>query len=176
MKFLFDLFPIILFFGTFKIWDVFVATGVAIAATIVQVAWVAFRHRKVDALLWMNLAMIVLFGGATLVLHNQKFVQWKFTAVYWFFAVGLLAARYAFQKNFIRTMMGEQLTLPDAVWDKLNAAWALFFFALGVVNLWVVAHFTTAQWFNFKIYGSLGAMVVFIVAQSLWLAKYMKEE
>lgn len=176
MKFLFDLFPIILFFGTFKIWNVFVATAVAIAATIVQVAWVAFRHRKVDALLWMNLAMIVLFGGATLVLHNQKFVQWKFTAVYWFFTVGLLVARYGFRKNFIRTMMGEQLALPDGVWDKLNVAWALFFFALGAVNLWVVANFTAAQWFNFKIYGSLGAMVVFIVLQSLWLAKYMKEE
>lgn len=176
MKFLFDLFPLILFFASFKIWGIFTATAVAIAATLVQVAWVAFRHRKVDTLLWVNLAVIVLFGGATLVLHDQKFIQWKFTAVYWLFAAGLLGARYGFGKNFIRTMMGEQLTLPDAIWDKLNAAWAGFFFTLGVVNLWVIAHFTAEQWFNFKLYGTIGAMIVFIVAQSLWLAKYMKED
>jgi intracellular septation protein len=176
MKFLFDLFPIILFFVAFKLWGIFTATAVAIAATLVQVAWVAFRHRKVDPMLWVSLGVIVVFGGATLVLHNQKFIQWKPTALYWLFAVGLAVARYGFRKNLIEKTMGKQLTLPVDVWDKLNIAWALFFVVLGVANLYVVGNFTEAQWVNFKLFGTTGAMVVFIVAQSLWLAKYMKEE
>jgi intracellular septation protein len=176
MKFLFDLLPIILFFVAFKLWGIFPATAVAIAATLIQVAWVAFRHRKVDTMLWVSLGVIVVFGGATLMLHDEKFIQWKPTALYWLFAIGLVVARYAFQKNLIEKMMGKQLTLPGAIWDKLNAAWALFFVVLGVANLYVVANFTQSQWVNFKLFGTTGAMIVFIVAQSLWLAKYMKEE
>jgi len=176
MKFLFDLFPIILFFVAFKLWGIFTATAVAIVATLAQVAWVAFRHRKVDTMLWVSLGVIVVFGGATLVLHNQKFIQWKPTALYWLFAIGLIVARYAFQKNLMEKMMGKQLTLPGMIWDRLNVAWALFFVALGVANLYVVANFSEAQWVNFKLFGTTGAMVVFIVAQSLWLAKYLKEE
>lgn len=176
MKFLFDLFPIILFFVAFKVWGIFTATAVAIAATLAQVAWMAFRHRKVDTMLWVSLGVVVVFGGATLALHDQKFIQWKPTALYWLFAVALLAARYVFRKNVIRTMMSKQLTLPDSVWDKLNVAWAVFFALLGVANLYVVGNFTEAQWVNFKLFGTTGAMLVFIVAQSLWLAKYLKEE
>jgi intracellular septation protein len=176
MKFLFDLFPIILFFVAFKVWGIFTATAVAIVATLVQVAWVAFRHRKVDTMLWVSLGVIVVFGGATLVLHNQKFIQWKPTALYWLFAVGLLVARYVFRKNLIEKMMGKQLTLPHLVWDRLNVAWSLFFALLGIANLYVVNNFSESQWVNFKLFGTTGAMVVFIVAQSLWLAKYLKEE
>lgn len=176
MKFLFDLFPIILFFVAFKVWGIFTATSVAIAATLVQVAWVALRHRKVDTMLWVSLVVIVVFGGATLVLHDQKFIQWKPTALYWLFAVGLFVARYGFRKNLIQTMMGKQLSLPGVIWDKLNIAWALFFVALGVANLYVVGNFTESQWVNFKLFGTTGAMVVFIVAQSLWLTKHLKEE
>jgi intracellular septation protein len=176
MKFLFDLFPIILFFIAFKLWGIFTATAVAIAATLIQVAWVAFRHRKVDAMLWVSLGVIVVFGGATLVLHNQKFIQWKPTALYWLFTAGLICARYAFGKNIIEKMMSKQLTLPGSIWDKLNLAWALFFFALGIANLYVVGNFTEAQWVNFKLFGTTGAMFVFVLAQSLWLAKYLKEE
>ncbi|WP_179403971.1 septation protein A [Burkholderia guangdongensis] len=176
MKFLFDLFPIILFFVAFKVSNIFIATGVAIAATLVQVAWVAFRHRKVDTLQWVSLGLIVVFGGATLVLHDQKFIQWKLTVLYWLFAVGLLGARYAFRNNLIEKMMGKQLTLPDPVWDKLNLAWALFFAALGAVNLYVMQNFTESQWVNFKMFGTTGAMIVFIILQSLWLAKYLKDE
>lgn len=176
MKFLFDLFPIILFFVAFKVWGIFTATAVAIVATLAQVAWVAFRHRKVDTMLWVSLGVIVVFGGATLVLHDEKFIQWKPTVLYWLFAIGLLAARYAFSKNLIEKMMGKQLTLPHPVWERLNIAWALFFAALGVANLYVVRHFTESQWVNFKLFGTTGAMVVFIILQSLWLAKYLKEE
>ncbi|KAF1029824.1 MAG: putative intracellular septation protein A [Burkholderia plantarii] len=176
MKFLFDLFPIILFFVAFKLWGIFTATAVAIAATLAQVAWAAFRHKKVDTMLWVSLGVIVVFGGATLVLHDEKFIQWKPTVLYWVFAVVLIGARYLVGKNLIEKMMGKQLTLPHAIWDKLNIAWGLFFAALGVANLYVVNHYTPEQWVNFKLFGTTGAMVVFIILQSLWLAKYLKEE
>ena len=77
MKFLFDLFPVILFFAAFKFFGIFVATGVAIAATFAQIAWVWFRRRKIDGMLWASLAIITVFGGLTLVLHDETFIKWK---------------------------------------------------------------------------------------------------
>ncbi len=176
MKFLFDLFPIILFFVSFKIWGIFTATAVTIAATFVQVAWSAFRHRKVDTMLWVSFGVIVVFGGATLALHDETFIQWKPTVLYWLFAAGLIIARYGFGKNLIEKMMSKQLTLPPAVWNRLNLAWATFFGALGIANLYVVRHFTESQWVNFKLFGTTGAMIVFIVLQTLWLAKYLEND
>jgi intracellular septation protein len=170
MKFLFDLFPIILFFVAFKLWGIFTATAVAIVATLIQIAWVAFRHRKVDPMLWVSL------GGATLVLHNDTFIKWKPTVLYWAFSVALIVSQLAFNKNLIEAMMGKQITLPHAIWGKLNIVWAIFFVLLGLVNLFVAYNYTTDQWVNFKLFGATGCLVVFIVGQSLWLSKYMKEE
>ena len=137
MKFLFDLFPIILFFVAFKIWGIFTATAVAIVATLVQIAWVAFRHRKVDPMLWVSLGVVTVFGGATLVLHNDTFIKWKPTVLYWAFSVALIVSQLAFNKNLIEAMMGKQITLPHAIWGKLNIVWAVFFVLLGLVNLFV---------------------------------------
>jgi intracellular septation protein len=176
MKFLFDLFPIILFFVAFKVWGIFTATAVAIAATLVQIAWVAFRHRKVDPMLWVSLGVVTVFGGATLVLHNDTFIKWKPTVLYWAFSVVLIVSQLAFNKNLIEAMMGKQISLPHAIWGKLNIVWAIFFVLLGLVNLFVAYNYTTDQWVNFKLFGATGCLVVFIVGQSLWLAKYMKEE
>ncbi len=176
MKFLFDLFPIILFFVAFKVWGTYIATAVAIVATLVQIAWVAFRHRKVDPMLWVSLGVVVVFGGATLVLHNDTFIKWKPTALYWLFVVALIVAQIGFRKNLIEAMMGKQIVLPHSVWGRLNVAWAVFFALLGIVNLFVAYNFTTDQWVNFKLFGTTGCLVLFIVAQSFWFAKYMKED
>jgi intracellular septation protein len=176
MKFLFDLFPIILFFVAFKLWGIFTATAVAIVATLGQIAWVAFRHRKVDPMLWLSLAIVVVFGGATLVLHDETFIKWKPTVLYWAFAVVLLAAQLGFGKNLIEAMMGKQITLPHRIWTQLNLIWAVFFALLGIVNLLVAFHFSTDAWVDFKLFGATGILVVFIVGQSLWLSRYIKEE
>ncbi|HEX3636939.1 MAG TPA: septation protein A, partial [Paraburkholderia sp.] len=124
MKFLFDLFPILLFFVAFKIWGIYTATAVAIVATLVQIAWVAFRHRKVDPMLWVSLGVVVVFGGATLVLHNDTFIKWKPTALYWLFAGALIVSQAGFGKNLIEAMMGKQIVLPHRIWGQLNLAWA----------------------------------------------------
>ncbi len=176
MKFLFDLFPIILFFVAFKVWGIFTATAVAIVATLGQIAWVAFRHRKVDPMLWLSLVIVTVFGGATLMLHNETFIKWKPTVLYWAFSVVLIGAQVGFGKNLIEAMMGKQITLPHRIWGQLNVIWAVFFVLLGIVNLFVAYHFSTDAWVNFKLFGATGLLVVFIVGQSLWLSRYMKEE
>ncbi|MDK3025075.1 septation protein A [Cupriavidus taiwanensis] len=175
MKFLFDLFPVILFFAAFKLADIYTATAVAIGATVLQIAWVWFRHRKVEPMQWVSLLIIAVFGGATLVLHNETFIKWKPTVLYWLFAAALLGSVLVWRKNLIRAMMEKQVSLPDPVWARLNVAWAGFFAAMGVLNLYVAYQFSTEAWVNFKLFGSMGLMLVFIVAQSVWLSRHMPE-
>ena len=176
MKFLFDLFPIILFFAAFKLAGIYVATAVAIGATFAQIAWVWWRHGKVDTMLWISLALIVVFGGATLLLHDETFIKWKPTVLYWLFATVLVGSATLFRKNLIRKMLEEQVALPEALWGRLNLAWATFFAAMGVANLFIAFNYPTDIWVNFKLFGGMGLMVLFIFAQGLWLAKYVTEE
>jgi intracellular septation protein len=176
MKFLFDIFPVILFFAAFKVYDIYVATGVAIAATIVQIGWVWFRQHKVDNMQWISLALIVVFGGATLLLRDETFIKWKPTVLYWLFAVALLVAELGFRKNLIRAMMEKQVTAPDPVWKKLLMGWVGFFAAMGVLNLYVAYGFSTDIWVNFKLFGGIGLMIVFVIAQAALLAPHIKEK
>lgn len=175
MKFLFDLFPIILFFVAFKIWGIYVATGVSIAATVLQIVWVAYRHRKVDPMLWISFTIIVVFGGATLILHDENFIKWKPTVLYWVFALAL-GISHLLDKNPIQAMMGKQMTLPQPVWRQLNLAWAIFFVILGALNVIIAFHFSTDIWVNYKLFGGTALMVVFIIGQSLWLSRYLKND
>ncbi len=175
MKFLFDLFPVILFFITFKIYGIYVATAAAIAATFVQIGWVWFRHRKIGAMLWVSLVIIVVFGGATLVLRDETFIKWKPSVLYWLFAIALLLAHVIFKKNLIRTMMKEQLKLPELIWARLNASWIAFFASMGVVNLHVAYNYSTEIWVNFKLFGFMGLMLTFVLLQGLLLGKYIEK-
>ena len=127
MKFLFDLFPVILFFAAYKVLGIYAATAVAIGATFLQIGWVWFRHRKVDNMLWVSLGVIVVFGGATLLLHDETFIKWKPTVLYWLFAATLLIAEFGFRRNFIKSMMGHQMTLPEGVWRNVLYSWVGFF-------------------------------------------------
>ncbi len=176
MKLLFDLFPIILFFAAFKLFGIYVATATAIAATIAQVAWSKWRRGKVDTMLWVSFCIIVVFGGATLLLHDETFIKWKPTILYWVFAAALLFSNLLFKKNLMRTLMQEKLTLPVRVWNRVNLSWSLFFSVLGVVNLYVAFNYSTDTWVNFKLFGATGMMLVFVVLQALMLSKYVDEE
>ncbi len=176
MKFLFDLFPIILFFIAFKVYGIYVATGVAIAGSFLQIGWVWLRHRKVDNMLWVSLAVIVVFGGATLILQNETFIKWKPTVLYWLFAGTLAVSTLIFKKNLIRSMMEKQVSLPAPVWSRLLASWIAFFTVMGVLNLYVAYNFSTDAWVNFKLFGGLGLMLVFVVLQALMMAKHIQEQ
>jgi intracellular septation protein len=176
MKLLFDLFPVLLFFVAFKFQGIFVATAVAIAATVIQIIWTKYRHGKVDRMLWVTFAIVSVFGGATLLLHNESYIKLKPTALYWLFSAILLLSNLLFRKNLMRALLHEKIALPVHVWNRLNLIWSLFFAALGFINLYVAYNFSTDSWVNFKLFGFTGLMVIFILAQGAWLAKYIDEK
>ncbi|NOT17452.1 MAG: septation protein A [Sulfuriferula sp.] len=176
MKFLFDLFPILLFFIAYKFGGIYVATAVGIAASVVQIGWLLLRGKKVDVMMWLSLGIIAVFGGATLFFHNETFIKWKPTALYWLFAIGLLVSAYGFKKNVIQTMMGAQFKLPASLWAKLNLSWVLFFIVMGLVNLYVAFTYSLDTWVNFKLFGSTAMMFAFIIAQGLVLNKYIDDK
>jgi intracellular septation protein len=176
MKFLFDLFPVLLFFVAFKVYDIYVATAVAIAASVAQVAWLKLRGRRVEPMLWASLAIVVVFGGATLALQDETFIKWKPTVLYWLFAVVLAGGELLAGRNLIRALLGAQLELPDAAWRKLNLSWIGFFAFMGAANLAVAYNFSTDTWVNFKLFGGIGLMLLFLLGQAFMLAKYVQEK
>jgi intracellular septation protein len=176
MKFLFDLFPVILFFAAFKIYGIFTATAVAIIATLVQIIYVKLRHGKVDKMLLISGVIITVFGGATLLLKDPAFIQWKPSVLYWLFAAGLIGAKLLFNKNPMRAMMEKQIQLPDNIWSKLNSAWAILFLALGFLNLYVAFNYSQDTWVNFKLFGVTGIMFGFIIIQTFFISKYLPKE
>ena len=201
MKLLFDLFPVILFFAAFKyseknpelaaswvssiigsaavdpkIAPILLATVVVIAATIAQIAWVAIRHGKVDKMLWISLVLVVFFGGMTLIFQDESFIKWKPTILYWVFAGSMAFGALVMKKNAIKSMLGEQMNLPEPVWTKVNLAWIGFFVVMGFLNLVVAFNFPTDVWVNFKLFGGMGLMLVFVVIQGLMLSKYVEEK
>lgn len=200
-KLLFDLFPIIVFFIAYKLGDsnaeatraflasiglpqpagvgekpgIYLATLVAIIASFAQIGWVKLRGNKVETMMWVSLGIIAVFGGATLWLHDESFIKWKPTVLYWIFAAIIFGAA-VMGRNVIKSLMSAQMELPAPAWSRLNASWGGFFAFMGVANLFVAFNFSTDTWVNFKLFGSLGLMLVFVIGQSLMLAKYMDKE
>jgi intracellular septation protein len=201
LKLLFDLFPVLLFFvaytGGKRAPDaaaavlsgalgaggqvaldqapILLATAVAIVATFGQVGWLVARKRPVDKMLWVSLAIIVVMGGATLWLRDPTFIKWKPTVLYWAFAAVLLGAQALLGRNLIRAMLGQQISLPDPVWTRLNLSWGAFFLAMGALNLYVAYSFSEATWVNFKLFGGMGLMLVFVLAQGMYLARFVED-
>jgi intracellular septation protein len=176
MKMLFDLFPVVLFFVAFKLYGIYVATAVAIAATFLQIGWLWMRGRKIEKMLWVSLAVITIFGGATLLLENETFIKWKPTVLYWLFGGALIVAWTVFRKNLVRSVMEHQVSLPEEVWARLQASWIGFFAVMGVLNLYVAYSFSTDAWVNFKLFGGIGLMLVFVLLQAVILAKHVQDK
>lgn len=207
MKFLFDLFPLILFFGAYK-WGaghqevahslvtqymssfvsggivaaaqapLMLATAVGIIATVLQITYLLLRRKKVDGMLWLSLLIIGLFGGATIYFHDENFIKWKPTLIYWLSGLALLIAQVFFKKNLIRKSMETQFKLPDIVWKNLLIAWIGFFTAMGILNLviaFILYKGDTSAWVSFKAFGATGLFFVFVVGQTLILSKYVRE-
>jgi intracellular septation protein len=136
----------------------------------------ATKTGKVEPMQWVSLGVIVLFGGATIIAHNETFIKWKPTVLYWLMGGALLVGQLIFKKNLLKSLMGAQMELPDVAWRLMNWSWTGFFAVMGVINLWVAFNFDTDTWVNFKLFGGLGLMAVFVVGQALFLGKYIKEE
>lgn len=205
MKILLDFLPIALFFGMFKYaeghkdwaaalgtdWFGFLISGgvvgtaeapvllstvVVIVATLAQVLWLIAKGKKIEPMLWISLVLVVGLGGATIYFHNENFIKWKPTALYWAMGSALLVGQLFFKKNFIKTLMGAQMTLPDSTWRVLCWSWTGFFAVMGCINLWVAFNFSTDTWVNFKLFGGMGLMLVFVLAQAAVLSKYMQTD
>jgi intracellular septation protein len=176
MKFLFDFLPILLFFVIFKLYDIYLATAVAIAASTLQVAWLWLQHRKVESMPLVTLALIVVLGGATLVLQDETFIKWKPTAVNWLFGAVFLGSQFIGKKTITERMLGANMALPRTVWSRLNASWVIFFVAMGVVNLYIAFNFDTETWVNFKLFGMMGLTLVFVLGQAFYLARHLKTD
>ncbi|WP_269532378.1 septation protein A [Chitinimonas sp. BJYL2] len=186
MKFLFDLLPVIIFFAGYSSGLVFpeyglnkpieFATALAIAASVIQIGWLKLRGKPIEVMQWIGLGLIVVLGGLTLVLHSPAFIYWKPTAVNLALAGGLLITRFVLKKPPMALLLGKEMKLPEAMWDKLMWAWVGFFLLLAVVNLVVAFNFPEDIWVKFKLFGVLGMTFVFAIAQGLWLARHLPED
>jgi intracellular septation protein len=208
MKFLFDIFPLLVFFASYK-WagmheetaqafinsnlssfiyggaitaaqaPIIIATIAGIVATVLQILYLIARGRKVDGALWLSLILFVFFGGLTIYFHDDNFIKWKPTIIYWCFAVAMIVAQWHFKKNLMRKAMEKQIKLPDEVWHRINMAWITFFVVMGFINLFVafvLFRADTGAWVSFKAFGATGLMFAFIVGQTIYLSKHMKDE
>ncbi|HOB94096.1 MAG TPA: septation protein A [Aquabacterium sp.] len=205
MKLLLDFLPILLFFGAFKYAEghkdwaaafatehfgfmvsggqvaaseapVLLATVVVVFATLAQVLWLKARRQKVDMMLWISLVLVTVLGGLTVWLHSETFIKWKPTGLYWAMGLSFLVSQFAFGRNLLKLMLGEQMQLPEAVWSRLSLAWVAFFAGMGVLNLWVAFNFSTDTWVNFKLFGGIGLMLLFTLAQGLYISRHLPED
>ncbi|NMM04888.1 septation protein A [Polaromonas sp.] len=203
MKILFDFLPIALFFGMFKYAEgnkdwaastatewlgfmvsggvvgaaeapVLLATVVVIVATLAQILWLKASGKKIDLMLWVSLGLVTALGSATIYFHSESFIKWKPTVLYWVMGSALLFGQLVLKKNGIKSLMGAQMDLPDAIWRLVNFSWVAFFTVMGFLNLWVAFNFPTAIWVNFKLFGGLGLMMLFVLVQAVYLNKHIK--
>ena len=175
MKLLFDLFPIVLFFVAYKLGDIYWATGIAMLATVGQIAWLRLRSKRIETTHWLSLVLIIVFGGMTLLFQDETFIKWKPTVLYAAFALALVLTPMLTGRQPMKALMGSQLQLPDPVWRQLTLLWMAFFLLMAILNLVVAYSFSLDVWVNFKLFGSLGLTLVFVVAQGLWLSRHMKD-
>lgn len=176
MKLLLDFLPIAIFFIAYELSDIYVATAVAIVATIVQIALLRWKTGKVEPMQWFGLGVIVVFGGATIVLHNPSFIKWKPSILYWSFAAMLAFGQLVLRRNLLRLALGSQVELPEPAWRALTWSWFGFFALAGALNLWVAFNFSEAIWVKFKVFGLMALMVLFVIAQAIWMSRMVKDE
>ncbi|WP_024298272.1 septation protein A [Methylomicrobium lacus] len=170
-----EFFPIVLFFIAYKFYDIYVATGVVIVATILQVAISWYKTRKVSTMQLITLGLILVMGGATIILQNEQFIKWKLSIIEWLFGVVFLGSQFVGKKTVIERMLSANLTLPDAVWRRLNTLWAIFFLSIGFINVYVMYHYSTDEWVMFKTFVVPGLMVVFLLGQVALIYKHLPE-
>ncbi|MGD2056292.1 MAG: septation protein A [Gammaproteobacteria bacterium] len=176
MKFLFDLFPILLFFLAYKLYDIYVATAVAIAAAFVQIILFWLKNRRFENMHLVTLVILIVFGGLTLYLKDPIFIMWKPTIVNWLFGAVFLGSQFIGRRTLVERMMSHAITVPGPVWGKLNWAWVGFFTAMGAVNLFVAYNFSEDTWVNFKLFGMMGLTIAFVFLQAIFLSRYMQPD
>ena len=175
MKLLFDFLPVILFFGAYKLADIYVATGVAIAATIAQIGWSLWRREKIKPVQWIALGFILVFGSATILLQDEFYIKIKWTLFYGLMGAVILGA-VTLRRNPLKSVLGQEIELPDHVWRKLSMAWGLFFLTLAALNQYFAMTLSLDAWVKVKVFGGSALSFAFVIAQAFWMAKYLPDE
>ncbi|ATA22241.1 intracellular septation protein [Gibbsiella quercinecans] len=176
MKQFLDFLPLIVFFAFYKLYDIYVASGALIAATALALVFTWVKYRKVEKMTLITFIMVAVFGTLTLVFHNDLFIKWKVTVIYTLFALALLISQLVLKKPLVQRMLGKELTLPDRVWNNLNLAWALFFLACGLANIYVAFWLPQSVWVNFKVFGLTALTLVFTLLSGVYIYKHMPAE
>jgi len=205
MKFLLDFLPLILFFGSFRYADankewaaafasqhfgfmvsggtvgteeapVLLATVLMAIVTVVQVATMKMMKRKIHLMLWITLALVLVLGSATVWFHNPDIIKWKPSIAYWTLGLAFWVSRMMFKRDLLQEMLGEEMQLPDFVWQRLNFAWIAFLGLMGLLNLYVAYSYSTSTWASFKVFGATGLMLAFSIGQVFYLGRYLKTE
>jgi len=178
MKFLFDFFPLIAFYATYKIYDndIFYATGAIVIATIIQIAFNWYKHRKIEKMHVITVVLVTFFGGLTIALHDPIFIKWKVSVVNWLFGIILIGSQFIGDKTIIERMLSNAINVADSIWLRINLSWALFFIGMGFLNWYVFVNYSESTWVDFKVYGMLGLTFLFVVIQGIYLSRHMIEE
>lgn len=174
-RLLFDLAPVIAFFIIYKFFGIYAATAAAIAISVVQAIYIWLKHQRIDAMQISALVLIIIFGGATLISHDDMFIKWKVSILYWLFALVILGSHFIGKKPIVERIMDSQIDLPEKIWRRLSASWIIFFLLVGFLNLYLIYHVSTDTWVNFKLFGILGLTLVFFVGQGLYLMRHVKK-
>lgn len=176
MKLLFDFFPIVLFFISYKLFNIYVATVVAMITSVLQVIFFRIKNQRYEKLHLISLCLIMILGSATLILHDPWFIKWKPTVIYWLTAAAFLGSCFIGQKPLTQKMMESNINLPSQIWYKLNYAWIVFFIIMGLLNIYVAYNYNTDAWVNFKLFGGAGLTFVFILLQAIYLNQHILEK
>lgn len=176
MKLLFDFFPVILFFAAYKMFDIYVATAVAIFASIAQVGYLKLAKKPVEPMMWLGLGIIIVAGTATIIFKNEMFIKWKPTILFTAMAVAIGVTQFWFKKNPVSFIFNNTIEAPDAVWRKLSVSWIVFLLSVAALNIWFAYYTSTDTWVLFKTFGDMGLFFVFIIAQIFWLMPYLPDD
>lgn len=171
MKLLFDFFPILVFFIAYKLWGLYYATAFTMAASLVQVSIFWIKYRKFEKMHVITLVVALLFGSATLLFRNALFIKWKTTVIYWLFAIFFLMSHFFGKKNFLQHMMDSKVELTSKVWARLNLSWMVFFSVMGGLNVFVFSYYSEDTWVNFKLFGTIGLTLLFVILQAIYISK-----
>ncbi|MNJ22958.1 putative intracellular septation protein A [compost metagenome] len=188
MKQFIDFIPLLLFFIVFKLepravefaghsfelGGIFSATAMLILSSVVVYGALFIRQRKLEKGQWLTLVACLVFGGLTLAFHSETFLKWKAPVVNWLFALAFTGSHFIGDRVLIKRIMGHALALPEPVWTRLNIAWIGFFLFCGAANLFVAFTFQSI-WVDFKVFGSLGMTVLFLVAQGVYLSRHLHD-
>lgn len=176
MKILFDYFPIICFFVGYKLWGIYIATAITMGASLLQNGLYWLKNKRFEKMHVITLVSVLVLGGFTLIFHKAIYIKWKPSIIYFAFAIALIISQYFSKKNLLHRLLGDKVKLSKKIWEHLTIMWALFFIFLGLLNIYVLYHFSTNAWVNFKLFGTLGLTLIFTILQAVYMSKHIEEE